>query len=182
MKKTELQWAKEGFVINECAKGELEWINGYHQARVIRFSEDEVHTDIKKAKEIIRQKNRQYRENRKKKEQKWNEFVEERMKWHTEYQWLQEGRIPNVNARWKNGNDLNYLYSYVCDHSFGSNYYYCYISDTHIPINSRELEEALKDCDRRYQEKRAELEKQYELYEQNRISMEVAYEDNKTEN
>ena len=37
----------------------------------------------------------------------------------TEWQWLQEGRIPNPNARWEYGETLNNTFN-VC--SYGSSY------------------------------------------------------------
>ena len=59
--RTELQWAKRGFVPNEDAKGEEGWNNNYYSYRVIRFSESEVHEDLVAAKAIVSTKNKEYR-------------------------------------------------------------------------------------------------------------------------
>ena len=64
----------------------------------------------------------------------------------TEWQWLQEGRIPNPNARWEYGETLNNTFN-VC--SYGSKYCYCHIDETHIPKNSEELQKAIFDFQRK---------------------------------
>lgn len=48
----------------------------------------------------------------------------------TQWQWLQEGRIPNDNARWEVGEELNKIF---CTCAYGSNYCYCHERYTHEP-------------------------------------------------
>lgn len=139
-KLTELQWAKKGFVPNEGAKGEEGWNNNYYRYRVIRFPESEVHEDLVAAKAIVSAKNKEYRSKAKKKEQKRKETAEYREKMKTKWQWLQEGRIPNENARWELGEELNKTF-HTC--SYGSNYCYCHQRYTRKAQNSDELENAI---------------------------------------
>lgn len=69
-----------------------------------------------------------------------NAAYREKMK--TQWQWLQEGRIPNDNARWKVGEELNKMF---CTCAYGSNYCYCHIDETHIPKDSEEMQKAIFD-------------------------------------
>ena len=108
---TALQWAKRGFVPNEDAKGEEGWNNNYYRYRVIRFSESEVYEDLVAAKAIVSAKNKEYRAKAKKREQKRKDTAEYREKMKTKWQWLQEGKIPNEDARWKVGEELNKTYN-----------------------------------------------------------------------
>lgn len=142
VKKTELQWLKEGYLINEGAEGELGWNNRYYTYKVMRYSFDQVYKDTDKAKEILRNREKEARTRRKKaaaeEERRANEFEKIRESMHTEYQWLFEyERIP-TNPKWENGKKLNYLYK---THSFGENYYYCSIDETREPESSEELSE-----------------------------------------
>ena len=54
------------------------------------------------------------------------------------------------NAIWFNGNNLNKRYSDYCSWSFGSDYLYCFIDDTHDPKEQQELIEALRACECSY--------------------------------
>lgn len=58
--------------------------------------------------------------------------MEYREKMKTEYQWLQEGRIPNEHARWELWKSLNKTFN-IC--AYGSQYFYCHEDDTHVPEN-----------------------------------------------
>lgn len=141
-KLTALQWAKRGFVPNEGAKGEEGWNNNYYSYRVIRFSDSEVHEDLLAAKVIVSAKNKEYRAKAKKREQKRKEAAEYREKMKTKWQWLQEGKIPNENARWEVGEELNKTYN-CC--SYGSNYCYCHERYTHEPKDDEEMQKAIED-------------------------------------
>lgn len=98
---TTLQWAKKGFVPNEGAKGIELYTNSHHSAKAVYFAEEEVHEDIVAAKAIISAKNKEYRANAQKKEQKRKEAAKYREKMKTTWQWLQEGRIPKDDACWE---------------------------------------------------------------------------------
>lgn len=131
-KQTELQWNKEGYVLNEGATGSFEYVNGYHDQKVYRYASSEVHEDKEKLKR----------------------FDEIREKWHTEFQWLSlYRRIPNKNAVWLYGYELNKCYKSYCSWSFGSNYLYCFIDDTHDPKTEQELIGAFKACNQSYLER-----------------------------
>ena len=65
----------------------------------------------------------------------------------TQWQWLQEGRIPNDNARWEVGEELNKMF---CTCAYGSNYCYCHIDETHIPKDSEEIQKDIFDFQRKY--------------------------------
>ncbi|MFK2430370.1 hypothetical protein ACIXUG_02240, partial [Bacteroides fragilis] len=71
---------------------------------------------------------------------KKNAAYREKMK--TRWQWLQEGRIPNDNARWKVGEELNKTF---CTCAYGSNYCYCHERYTHEPKNDEEMQKAIFD-------------------------------------
>lgn len=58
----------------------------------------------------------------------------------TQWQWLQEGRIPNDNARWEVGEELNKMF---CTCAYGSNYCYCHERYTHEPKNDEEMQKAI---------------------------------------
>lgn len=141
-KLTALQWAKKGFVPNEDAKGKEGWNNNYYRYRVIRFPESEVHEDKEAAKAILSAKNKEYREKAKEREQKRKSNAEYRELMKTKWQWLQEGRIPNEDAKWQVGEDLNKTF-HVC--SYGSNYCYCHERYTHEPEDDEEMQKAIAD-------------------------------------
>lgn len=147
MELTELQWAKKGFVLNMDAKGEEGWNNNYYRYRVIRFPESEVHEDIVAAKAIVSAKRKKYQDAAKKRKQKRKENVEYREKMKTRWQWLQEGRIPNDNARWEVGEELNKTFH---TWTYGSNYCYCHERYTHKPKDDEELENAISESKREY--------------------------------
>lgn len=148
-KLTALQWAKKGFVLNIDAKGEEGWNNNYYRYRVIRFPESEVHEDIVAAKAIVSAKNKEYRAIAKRREQKRKEAAEYRELMKTEWQWLQAGRIPNHDARWFLGDELNRRHGKeYC--AYGSSYYYCHLDYTHLPLNSKELEDAISVSESKY--------------------------------
>lgn len=144
-KLTALQWAKKGFVPNADAKGEEGWNNSYYRYRVVRFSENEVHEDIVAAKAIVSAKRKEYRDAGKKREQQRKKNAEYRELMKTKWQWLQEGRIPNENARWKIGEELNKTH-HTC--TYGSNYCYCHREHTHEPIDEEEIQLAITDYQR----------------------------------
>lgn len=148
--KTELQWNQLGYVLNKDAKGEYQAVNGWHQNYCMRYTEEEVHVDKVKAKEIIKAKNLQYCENAKKKKEDWKWFDEFRDNMKTYYQWIQEGRIPNKDAKWDSGKHLNYLYKHICDYSFGNDYWYCHYKDTHEPQDNEELEREKEELNEIY--------------------------------
>lgn len=149
---TALQWAKKGFIPNEDAKGVEGWNNIYYCFRVIRFPESEVHEDREAAKAIVSAKRKEYRDAAKKREQRRKRNAEYRELMKTKWQWLQEGRIPNENARWEVGEELNKTF-HTC--TYGSNYCYCHKEHTHEPIDKEEMQKAIADyqkgivgCDR----------------------------------
>lgn len=142
-KLTALQWVKRGFVPNEDAKGEEGWNNNFYRYRVIRFSESEVHEDLVAAKAIVSAKNKEYREEAKKREQKRKGAYKHRQKMKTKWQWLQEGRIPDEDARWEVGRDLNKYSS--SPFPYGSDYCYCHKRHTHKPKDDEEMQEAIED-------------------------------------
>lgn len=144
-KLTELQWAKKGFVLNMDAKGEEGWNNNYYRYRVMRFSESEVHEDLEAAKAIVSAKRKEYRDTAKKREQKRKRNAEYRELMKTKWQWLQEGRIPNENARWEVGEELNKTYN---TWAYGSNYCYCHKRYTHKPKDNEEMQKAIADYQR----------------------------------
>lgn len=65
----------------------------------------------------------------------------------TEWQWLQDGRIPNNKARWEYGETLNKTFD-VC--AYGSTYYYCHIEETHIPRDGEELQKAIEEYKKKF--------------------------------
>lgn len=56
IKKTQLQWVKDGYILNEDAKGIIEWNNGYHVFMVTRYYENEVHENPEEAKKFLKEK------------------------------------------------------------------------------------------------------------------------------
>lgn len=138
---TALQWAKAGFVVNSDAEGKERWTNGYHSKKVVYFPESEVHKDEEASKALIQSKRREYRiaSDSKKEKQKRFEAIRKNMK--TEWQWLQEGRVPIPRARWRTGEELNSTH-HTC--SFGSSYAYCHIDDTEEAASEQALEAAIE--------------------------------------
>lgn len=122
---TALQWAKKGFIPNEGAKGTKQWTNSFYSAKAILFAKRKEYRDVAKKRKEKRIKNAAYRE-----------------KMKTQWQWLQEGRIPNDNARWEVGEELNKMF---CTCAYGSNYCYCHERYTHEPKNDEEMQKAIFD-------------------------------------
>lgn len=146
-KLTVLQWAKEGYVLNPDAVGEERWTNCVHVKKAIYYSEHEVHEDKEAANAIIKAKQKEYNKASKERENKYNEAMAFREDMKTEWQWLQEGRIPDDKAKWSYGENLNKKYN-VC--AYGSKHYYCHIEETHIPRDSEELQKAIEEYKKRY--------------------------------
>lgn len=107
---TALQWAKKGFIPNEGAKGTKQWTNSFYSAKAVYFKDSEVHEDKDTAKAILFAKRKEYRDVAKKRKEKRIKNAAYREKMKTQWQWLQEGRIPNDNARWEVGEELNKIY------------------------------------------------------------------------
>ena len=91
---TALQWAKEGYVLNPDAVGEERWTNCVHVKKAIYYSEHEVHEDKEAANAIIKAKQKEYNKASKERENKYKKAMAFRENMKTEWQWLQEGRIP----------------------------------------------------------------------------------------
>lgn len=140
---TALQWAKIGYIPNPKAKGEERWTNCFYGMKAIYYKENEVHEDPATAKAILKAKRQEYRDIAK----KLAEFEVYRENMKTEWQWLQEGRIPNPDARWKNGESLNEAFN-TC--SFGSRYCYCNVDDTYEASSPEELQIAIKEYNKNY--------------------------------
>lgn len=138
-KLTELQWAKKGYVLNADATGEEGWNNAFYRYRVIRYPQSEVHENQAAAKAIISAKNQVYRKAARARKGKRQRAAKYRDEMKTAWQWLQEGRVPNADATWEHGEDLNRRFG-VC--AYGSKYYYCHFDCTHLP-SSKELEDAI---------------------------------------
>ena len=143
---TALQWAKEGYVPNADAIGNERWTNCHHAQKATYYKTSEVQEHADAAREIIKLNRKEYNQASKKREEKRKKAIAFRELMKTEWQWLQEGRIPNPNARWEYGETLNNTFN-VC--SYGSKYCYCHIDETHIPKNSEELQKAIFDFQRK---------------------------------
>lgn len=139
---TALQWAKKGFIPNEGAEGTEQWTNCYYSAKAVYFKDSEVHEDKDTAKAILFAKRKEYRDVAKKRKEKRIKNAAYREKMKTQWQWLQEGRIPNDNARWEVGEELNKMF---CTCAYGSNYCYCHERYTHEPKNDEEMQKAIFD-------------------------------------
>ena len=123
---TENQWLKKGYVVKHNHYGQRLWCNCNYKNSTYYFSQKDVRKDELKAKEILSKQNKEARERAKKKKMAMEKELELHEVWNTEYQWLLLGRKPNPDAVWKSGNELNHYYV-----QFGSNYFYCHITDTH---------------------------------------------------
>lgn len=154
VKKTQLQWAKDGYVLNKDAKGTNEWNNGYHAFFVTRYYEDEVHKNPDEAQKFLKEKRKKAYQERKKREKEELEFVEWRSNWNTEYQWLQSNMIPNDNAKWQSGYQLNEEYNLDGAGCFGDDYDYCFIDDVHMASSEEELQSAFSKCYEKWKKKR----------------------------
>ena len=141
---TALQWAKIGYIPNTESKGVERWTNSFHSMKAIYYKEDEVHEDSEAAKAILKSKQKEYREESKKRKKKLAKFEVYRENMKTEWQWLQEGRMPNSDARWENGESLNKTFN-TC--SFGSRYCYCHKNET-FEASNEELQIAVKKYDK----------------------------------
>ncbi len=139
---TALQWAKKGFIPNEGAEGTKQWTNCFYSAKAVYFKDSEVHEDKDTAKAILFAKRKEYRDVAKKRKEKRIKNAVYREKMKTQWQWLQEGRIPNDNARWEVGEELNKIF---CTCAYGSNYCYCHERYTHEPKNDEEMQKAIFD-------------------------------------
>ena len=130
---TALQWAKEGYVPNADAVGEERWTNCFHGQKATYYKDNEVHKDSETAKDMLRAKRKEHKKASDKRDEKRKKNMAYRENMKTEWQWLQEGRIPNPNARWEYGEILNNTFN-VC--SYGSKYCYCHIavSYTHLTL------------------------------------------------
>lgn len=146
VKKTQLQWAKDGYVLNKDAKGTNEWNNGYHAFFVTRYYADEVNKNPDEAQKFLKEKRKKAYQKRKKREKEELEFVEWRTSWNTEYQWLQSNMIPNDNAKWHKGYQLNEEYNLDGAGCFGDDYDYCFIDDVHMASSEEELQDAFSKC------------------------------------
>ena len=143
---TALQWVKEGHVPNSDAVGEERWTNCFHGQKATYYKDNEVHKDSETAKDMLRAKQKEHKKASDKRDEKRKKNMAYRENMKTEWQWLQEGRIPNPNARWEYGETLNNTFN-VC--SYGSKYCYCHIDETHIPKDSEELQKAIFDFQRK---------------------------------
>ena len=121
---TALQWVKEGHVPNADAVGEERWTNCFHGQKATYYKDNEVHKDSETAKDMLRAKRKEHKKASDKRDEKRKKNMAYRENMKTEWQWLQEGRIPNPNARWEYGEILNNTFN-VC--SYGSKYCYCHI-------------------------------------------------------
>ena len=144
---TALQWAKEGYVLNPDAVGEERWTNCVHVKKAIYYSEHEVHEDKEAANAIIKAKQKEYNKASKERENKYKKAMAFRENMKTEWQCLQEGRIPNPNARWEYGETLNNTFN-VC--SYGSSYCYCNKDETYEASSSEELQMAIKEYNKKF--------------------------------
>ena len=97
---TALQWAKEGYVPNADAVGEERWTNCFHGQKATYYKDNEVHKDSETAKDMLRAKRKEHKKASDKRDEKRKKNMAYRENMKTEWQWLQEGRIPNPNARW----------------------------------------------------------------------------------
>lgn len=108
---TALQWAKEGYVPNADAVGEERWTNCFHGQKATYYKDNEVHKDSETAKDMLRAKRKEHKKASDKRDEKRKKNMAYRENMKTEWQWLQEGRIPNPNARWEYGETLNKIHS-----------------------------------------------------------------------
>lgn len=141
---TALQWAKIGYIPNPKAKGKEQWTSCFYGMKAMYYQENE---DPDTAKAILKAKRKEYREEAKKRKQQLAEFEVYRENMKTEWQWLQEGRIPNPDARWKNGESLNKTFN-TC--SFGSHYCYCNKDETYEASSPEELQIAIKEYNKKF--------------------------------
>ena len=138
---------KRGLCTNADAVGEERWTNCFHGQKATYYKDNEVTKTLKLQRTMLRAKTKRSTKKHQikgTKKRKKNMAYRENMK--TEWQWLQEGRIPNPNARWEYGEILNNTFN-VC--SYGSKYCYCHIDETHIPKDSEELQKAIFDFQRK---------------------------------
>ena len=96
---TALQWAKEGYVPNADVIGNERWTNCHHAQKATYYKTSEVHENADAAREIIKLNRKEYNQASKKREEKRKKAIAFRELMKTEWQWLQEGRIPNPNAQ-----------------------------------------------------------------------------------
>lgn len=160
---TENQWNKEGYVLNADAKGTSKYLYPYNKWYTV-FGIDQVHLDEDQAKANIKKKRHDAYMRSKAQKEKLEKFWAWRESYCTEYQWLQRGRIPNSNAKWFLGSDMNRKYRIDECGKFGDEYQYSHIDDTHLPVDETELQNALSDCNSRYEE---QLQKKMEEWKRN---------------
>lgn len=138
---TSLQWAKEGYILKPGAKGVERWTNCSHQKKATYFMEEQVIEDKEAAAAILASKRKEYYKARKETERKERDAARFRELMKTKWQWLQEGRIPNKDARWRSGRELNGRNGF----SYGNDYCYCHFDNTHEPANQAEMDAAIED-------------------------------------
>ncbi len=124
---TELQWLQKGYVVKRGHYGQELWTNCCHKHSAYYYSPKDVRKDEAKADAIMKERNKETRIRRERKQKAMEAELQKREVWNTEYQWLQQGREPNADARWKLGEELNHYFL-----QFGSRACYCHISDTHL--------------------------------------------------
>lgn len=140
---TMLQWLKEGYILNSDAVGNEQWTNCNHVRKAVYYKETEVHKDKDTARNLLKERQKQTYQRANAKAIRLKKSLELRELMKTKWQWLQEGRIPNPSARWRCGEDLNRIHKLY--YSYGSSYYYCHIDDTHLPVDSEELQKAIEE-------------------------------------
>lgn len=145
--KTEIQWNKLGYKVKPNS-GTLAWSNGYCAVMAYYYEEDEVEPmtedEIREYKQKLRLQRKIAKEKREKREKEKQEFYEYLDKWKTSVQWLTNGYVPNKNAKWELGEELNHG---SC--AKGSNYYYCYIND--VTKDEEKAKEILETYDKTFE-------------------------------
>lgn len=139
---TMLQWLQEGYILNSDAVGNERWTNCNHVRKAVYYKETEVHEDKDTARNLLKERQKQTYQRAKAKAIRLKKSLELRELMKTKWQWLQAGRIPNTDVRWRCGDDLNRIHK-IC--TYGSSYCYCHIDDTHLPKDSEELQKAIEE-------------------------------------
>lgn len=145
--KTERQWNLAGYILKPKARGKDFWTNGMCQRSATYYASPQVIKDEDKASSIIREIKRKqakesrlrakYRKQKEAEDAAWHaEHDHEALKFReltgTEYQWREQGRKPNEDAKWIPGEVLNSKYRLWL---WGKDYWYCHKDDTH-PIET----------------------------------------------
>lgn len=137
MEKTRLQWAKNGYVVNDGETGIFRWTSRWCTQKSEYFSENQVHMDIESAKSLIREKNKEYYHNYKIKKKEIDFERKMRDDYKTKYQWEEVGRIPLETAKPILGETLNNRFK-QCP-TYGSTYYYYHKKDTCVKEDKNEI-------------------------------------------